>query len=74
MTTKEAKYKNFKETIAGLDREIIMQKRSKRPQDYIEKYHKIEILAGMPYKSTSMNDVFSIRNKLSDLRKFQDAN
>jgi hypothetical protein len=51
-----------------------MQKKSKRPQDYIEKYHKIEILAGMPYKSTSMNDVFSIRNKLSDLRKFQDAN
>lgn len=71
----EAKYNNFKEIIRNIDKEFITQTKSRKFYDYIdERTHKIEILPAIPYQSTSSNDVFEIRNEISNQMTFQDAN
>lgn len=66
-TGPESKYKMFRATIEGIDKTFVGQKRSKNPYDFInKKTHKIEILPGLPYMSTSSVDVFEIRNAIGD--------
>ena len=50
-------------------------KRPRNPYEYInKKTHKIEILPGMPYRSTSHSDVFEIRLKIGETMALQDNN
>lgn len=70
----DQKYYKFKSIVDSVDPVWLSQTRSKNPYEYIPaKSHKIEILAGYPYRSTSTQDVFEIRNELADYRQFQDA-
>ena len=65
----------FKQTIEGIDKNFMKTYKSKNPYDYInKKTHKIEILPGMPYISTSNVDVFEIRNQKCDQTALQEAN
>ena len=54
---------------------FVGQKVPKNPYSYInKKTHKIEILEGMPYMSTSSRDVFELRNRLAEQTALQDNN
>jgi len=53
--------------IRNKESEFLDTAKSKDPYEYInKKTHKIEINPGMPYRSTSMDEVFEIRNELND--------
>jgi hypothetical protein len=42
--------------------------RSKNPYDYILKgKQKVEILNGMPYRGTSSEEIFEIRNRMAEM-------
>jgi hypothetical protein len=57
------KLSTFKKLIRNMASEFIDTNKGKDPYEYInKKTHKIEINPGMPYKSTSMDEVFEIRN------------
>jgi hypothetical protein len=67
----DAKYRNFKNIVRSIDPLFLSQTRSKNPYNYIPaKSHKIEILAGIPYRGTSTSDVFEIRNEESEIKQF----
>ena len=71
----EAKYKLYKQTMLEIDKTFISNKRPKNPYEFVNKRtHKIEILPGMPYISTSSVDVFEIRNAQNDATALQDSN
>ena len=57
------KYNSFKTLIRGGRSDFMEESMSKDPYSYInKKTHKIEINAGYPYRSTSLDDIFEIRN------------
>jgi hypothetical protein len=58
------KFAQYKTLMRNMESEFIdNNKGTKDPYSYInKKTHKIEINPGMPYRSTSMDEVFEIRN------------
>jgi hypothetical protein len=71
----EAKHNLFKQFIEGIDKVFVGNKRPINPFTYInKKTHKIEILGGLPYMSSSHSDVFEIRNNLHQTMCLQDNN
>ncbi len=75
ITGPEAKFQNFKSVIRKIDDEFLNETKSKNPLNYINKNtHKIAILEGVPYRSTSADCVFEIRNTLNEQMQQQEAN
>lgn len=75
ITGPEAKFQNFKSVIRKIDDEFLNETKSKNPLNYINKNtHKIAILEGVPYRSTSADNVFEIRNTLNEQMQQQEAN
>lgn len=60
------KYSQIKSYIRNTESEFMdVDKANKDPYQYInKKTHKIELNPGVPYRSTSMDEVFEIRNEL----------
>lgn len=59
----QEKYRTFKTLIRNMESEFIDNQKTKDPYSYInKKTHKIEINPGMPYRSTSMDEILELRN------------
>ena len=61
-----SKFGQIKSFMRNIESEFMdVDKLNKDPYQYInKKSHKIEINPGVPYRSTSMDEVFEIRNEL----------
>lgn len=59
----------FKNLVRQGENEFISEKQGKDPYEMInKKTHKIEINTVMPYRSTSMEEVFEIRNSVNEAK------
>lgn len=75
LTYQQQRRKNFEDVIKELDDTFVNMEGPKDPYEYIDKKtQKIEITTGIPYKSTSQEDVFELRNKLADAQAMSQLN
>lgn len=71
----EARFQQYKQVVGGIDQVFVSSKRPQNPYSYInKKTHKIEILPGMPYISTSRKDVFELKHQAAERTALQDNN
>lgn len=69
------KFNTFKAIVRLGDNEFIQEKKGKDPYEYInKKVQKIEVNPRVPYRSTSMDEVFEIRNQFDEVFHIEEQN
>jgi len=71
-----SKYTQIKQFMRNYESEFMdVDKANKDPYQYInKKTHKIELNPGVPYRSTSMDEVFEIRNEILGAKGIEEDN
>ena len=69
------KKKDFLDQINNIDDAFLKDNRPKDPYEFIDKKtQKIEITAKVPYRSTSQDEVFEVRNQLAEIQAISKNN
>ena len=69
------KKKDFREQLNNIDETFLNDHRNLDPYEFIDKKtQKIEITAKVPYRSTSQDEVFEVRNQLAEIQAIMKNN